>query len=157
MQLNAWEYPVPPIEYTEELRARKPRLRIGPGVLVTAAFIGPGTVITASRAGAEHGHGLLWTVVLAVIGAIVLQSLAAKIGIEQRQGLGESIRAALTGSVWLSPAICLVIFAIGVGNAAYQTGNLNRSCLRSELPVWWSSRLLAAVHRDWCRFVNFIG
>ena len=124
MQLNAWEYPVPPIECTEEMREPKPRFRIGPGVLVTAAFIGPGTVITASRAGAEHGYGLLWTVVLAVIGAIVLQSLAAKIGIEQRQGLGESIRAALTGSVWLSPAICLVIFAIGVGNAAYQTGNL---------------------------------
>ena len=31
------------------------RLRFGPGLLVTAAFIGPGTIVTASRAGAGYG------------------------------------------------------------------------------------------------------
>jgi NRAMP (natural resistance-associated macrophage protein)-like metal ion transporter len=92
--------------------------------LVTAAFIGPGTVVTASKAGAERGCGLLWTIVFACFGTIVLQSLAARVGIANGNGLGESIRQNLEDSRWLRPAILLVIAAIGIGNAAYQTGNL---------------------------------
>ena len=99
-------------------------LRLGPGLLVTAAFIGPGTVVTASAAGAERGCGLLWTILFSCFGTIVLQSLAARVGIVNRQGLGESIRETLKGTKWLRPAILVVISAVGVGNAAYQTGNL---------------------------------
>ncbi len=100
------------------------KLRFGPGLLVTAAFVGPGTVVTASRAGAAHGCELLWTIAFAVVGAIVLQALAARVGILQQTGLGEAIREQLGGSRWLRPAMALIIAAIGVGNAAYQTGNL---------------------------------
>ena len=100
------------------------RFRLGPGLLVTAAFIGPGTVVTASRAGAQFGCELLWTIVFASFGTIVLQSLAARLGITSGAGLGESIRQSLSQSRLLRPAIVLVIAAIGVGNAAYQTGNL---------------------------------
>ncbi|QDV41329.1 Divalent metal cation transporter MntH [Stieleria neptunia] len=100
------------------------RFRIGPGLLVTAAFIGPGTVVTASRAGAQFGCELLWTILFASLGTIVLQSLAARLGITSGAGLGESIRQSLSQSRLLRPAMVLVIAAIGVGNAAYQTGNL---------------------------------
>lgn len=98
--------------------------RFGPGLLVAAAFIGPGTVVTASRAGAEHGCELLWAILLSVFGAIVLQLLAARLGIVNRMGLGEFIRRRLADSVWLRVAIVLVISAIGIGNATYQSGNL---------------------------------
>lgn len=98
--------------------------RPGPGLMVTAAFIGPGTVITASRAGASEGLGLLWTVILATTAAIVLQSLAARLGILSGAGLSEAIRDSLQGSPWRIPTLTLVIVAIGLGNAAYQTGNL---------------------------------
>ncbi len=100
------------------------RPRFGPGLLITAAFIGPGTVVTASRAGAERGCGLLWTILFATVGAIVLQSLAARVGIVQRQGLGEAIRDALSGTRWFRPMLLLVVCALGVGNSAYQAGNL---------------------------------
>lgn len=100
------------------------RIRVGPGLLVTAAFIGPGTVVTASKAGAQFGCELLWTVLFASFGTIVLQSLAARLGIISGSGLGESIRQALSQSPLLRPAIALVIAAIGIGNTAYQTGNL---------------------------------
>lgn len=100
------------------------RFRVGPGLLVTAAFIGPGTVVTASRAGTLFGCELLWTVLFAVVGTIVLQSLAARLGILTGTGLSESIRDTLRGSRWLRPMLALVIVAIGLGNAAYQTGNL---------------------------------
>ncbi|MCO8124995.1 Nramp family divalent metal transporter [Stieleria sp. TO1_6] len=102
----------------------RPGFRLGPGLLVTAAFIGPGTVVTASKAGAQFGCQLLWTVVLASLGTIVLQSLAARLGISQQKGLGEMIRSTLAESRWKRPAVALVIASIGIGNAAYQTGNL---------------------------------
>ncbi|WP_315853903.1 Nramp family divalent metal transporter [Crateriforma spongiae] len=103
--------------------------RIGPGLLITAAFIGPGTVVTASKAGAERGLGLLWAIVFACFGTIVLQSLAARLGIIGRKGLGESIRDTLAQSPLLKPAIALVISAIGIGNTAYQTGNLTGAAI----------------------------
>jgi NRAMP (natural resistance-associated macrophage protein)-like metal ion transporter len=97
---------------------------IGPALLVTAAFIGPGTVTTASKAGTQFGCELLWAILLASMGTILLQSLAARLGIETGRGLSEAIRSALQGSMWLFPTLVLIIFAIGFGNAAYQTGNL---------------------------------
>jgi len=131
---------------TSEAGSRKEfpahRFRVGPGMLVTAAFIGPGTVVTASKAGAERGCSLLWTVLFACLGTILLQSLAARVGIVSRKGLGESIRETFTGSRWLKPAIGLVIAAIGVGNAAYQTGNLTgavsgiRLCTGGSQQAW---------------------
>lgn len=100
------------------------RFGLGPGILVTAAFIGPGTVVTASRAGTQHGCELLWTVLFAVIGTILLQSMAARLGILTGTGLSEAIRENLRESRWLRPIMLLTIVAIGFGNAAYQTGNL---------------------------------
>ena len=100
------------------------RFPMGPALLVTAAFIGPGTVITASKAGTQFGCDLLWTVLLATIGTILLQSLAARLGIETGRGLSEAIRSELQSSSWLAPTLALIIVAIGFGNAAYQTGNL---------------------------------
>ena len=37
--------------------------KIGPGVLVTAAFVGPGTVTTSTLAGANFGYALIWVLV----------------------------------------------------------------------------------------------
>lgn len=103
----------------------KGQSRFGPGFLVAAAFIGPGTVISASKAGAQEGNSLLWTILLASLGAIVLQSFAARLGILSGGGLGEHFRHSLRSSPWFYVVAALIIGAIGVGNAAYQTGNLS--------------------------------
>ncbi len=98
--------------------------RLGPGLIVTAAFIGPGTVTTASKSGADFGFALLWVVVFAVITAVILQEMSARLGLVGRRGLGQAIRETFQHSSfrWL---VCLfVLLAIGFGNAAYQTGNL---------------------------------
>ena len=100
------------------------RFRLGPGLLVSAAFIGPGTIVTASTAGAGYGAALLWTIVFAVAAAIVLQDMAARVGIAGRQGFGESIRASI-GSPALRRTLTLLVGAgILLGNAAFQAGNL---------------------------------
>ncbi len=101
------------------------RVGFGPGLLVAAAFIGPGTVVSASKAGAAHGCQLLWTIVFAVAGAVALQYFAARLGILSGRGLGERIQQLLQDSPFLRPTIALVVAAIGIGNAAYQTGNLS--------------------------------
>lgn len=98
--------------------------QIGPAFLVTAAFIGPGTVITASIAGANFGFGLLWALLFSVIATIILQEMTARLGIVTQQGLGENIRNACKHPLLRSFAILLVVSAIVVGNAAYQSGNI---------------------------------
>jgi manganese transport protein len=97
--------------------------KIGPGAVVTAAFIGPGTVTTCLRAGVEFRYALLWALVFATIGTIIFQEMAARLGVAGEIGLGEAIRRRFDGAgYWIAAA--LVVAAIGLGNAAYQTGNL---------------------------------
>ncbi len=117
------------------------RSPLGPALLVTAAFIGPGTVITASKAGTQFGCELLWTVLLATIGTILLQSLAARLGIETGSGLSEAIRSTLAASTWLLPTLALIIVAIGFGNAAYQTGNLTGAVVGVTALVGGSAKI----------------
>lgn len=103
---------------------RRLRLReIGPGAVVAAAFIGPGTVTTATLAGAHYGYALLWALVFSVIATLVLQEMAARLGLVTGQGLGEAVRARFTGAA-RTLAVGLVLGAIVIGNAAYETGNL---------------------------------
>jgi NRAMP (natural resistance-associated macrophage protein)-like metal ion transporter len=105
------------------LAKTKSRL-FGPAILVTAAFIGPGTVMAASLAGAKYGYRLLWAVAFSVFGAIVLQEMASRLGIVTGQGLSEAIKKTFKNPFFRIIAIVLVLLAILVGNAAYQTGNI---------------------------------
>lgn len=103
--------------------------QVGPAALVTAAFIGPGTVITATMAGANYGFSLLWALVFSVFATIILQEMAARLGVVTQQGLGENIRSACTSTTSKYLSIFLVVGAIVVGNAAYQVGNISGSSL----------------------------
>ena len=109
------------------------RLRsIGPGALTAAAFIGPGTVTTATVAGAAHGYALAWTLVFATIAAIILQEMAARLGVAGRLGLGEAITKAATTPALKWAAAGLIIAALFVGNAAYEGGNIAGAALGVE-------------------------
>ena len=100
------------------------RLRFGPGLLVTAAFIGPGTLVTASRAGAGYGVTLLWAVLFSVAATGILQDMAARVGLAGRRGLAEAIRDSLANRWIRVGALGLITGTILVGAAAFQTGNL---------------------------------
>ena len=98
--------------------------KLGPGALVTAAFIGPGTITTCSLAGANFGYALLWGMVFSIIATIVLQEMSARLGIITRQGLGEALRNHSSSKASRIFTSVLVISAIAAGNAAFQTGNI---------------------------------
>lgn len=101
------------------------RLRnLGPGLLVAAAFIGPGTVTTASVAGASTGYALLWALVFSIAATIVLQEMSARLGIVSREGLGEALRTTFDNVVVKVIAVALVVSAITIGAAAFETGNI---------------------------------
>lgn len=97
---------------------------IGPGAIVAAAFIGPGTVTTASVIGAEYAYLLVWTIAFSVLATIVLQEMSARLGLVSREGLGEALRGQFSNPVPKWATVALVISAIGIGTAAYQTGNI---------------------------------
>lgn len=106
------------------------RLRnVGPGALVTAAFIGPGTVTACTIAGASYGFALVWALVFATFATIILQEMAARLGVVARKGLGETLAGLLDTTVLKWPLVLLVGLALYLGNAAYEAGNLSGAAL----------------------------
>jgi manganese transport protein len=111
------------------------KLAIGPGALVAAAFIGPGTVTACTLAGANFGFALIWALVFATVATIILQDMAARLGVMGRVGLGEALVSG-TGNVFLKWAAAgLVLAALALGNAAYEAGNLSGGALGLEAIV----------------------
>ena len=100
-------------------------LRIGPGAMVAAAFIGPGTITTASVAGATTGITLIWAIVFSVLATVLLQELAVRSALTTDRDLASLIKGFGAGRLWGTPLLLLIILAVGVGNAAYQSGNLS--------------------------------
>jgi Mn2+/Fe2+ NRAMP family transporter len=106
--------------------------KLGPGVLVAAAFIGPGTVTACTLAGAKFGYALLWAMLLSIIATIVLQEMAARLGIISQQGLADVIKLELK-IPWIKYiVITIILAAIVIGNAAYEGGNIGGATLGLE-------------------------
>jgi manganese transport protein len=122
----------------------RPRLRIGPGIVITAAFIGPGTVTTATLAGAGFGTALLWCLAFATVATIVLQEMSARLGLTTRAGLGQALRH-MPGPRWVGMgAALLAVSAVVSGAAAYEAGNLTGAGLGLGATVGVHPKVLAA-------------
>jgi NRAMP (natural resistance-associated macrophage protein)-like metal ion transporter len=96
----------------------------GPGFLVAAAFIGPGTITTASLAGSGYGYTLVWALLFSVFATILFQEMSARLGLVTQSGLADAMRQYFVHPVSRVFVLGLVIGAIGIGNAAYEAGNL---------------------------------
>ena len=105
---------------------------LGPGPLIAAAFIGPGTVTVCTLAGVNFGFSLLWAMVLSTIATIVLQEMSARLGLISQKGLSEVIRDEIKTPFLKVFAVGLILFAIVVGNAAYEAGNITGGVLGLE-------------------------
>ena len=104
----------------------------GPSTLVAAAFIGPGTVTLCTLAGSQSGYSLLWALLFSILATIILQEMAARLGLITQQGLGEVIRQ--QSQSFLKLIFILIVFsAIIIGNAAYEAGNISGAILGLDL------------------------
>lgn len=108
---------------------------IGPGALVAAAFIGPGTVTMCTLAGVGFGYELIWALVISIIATIVLQEMAARLGIVSQKGLATVVREQIPSPVFRFFALFLILGAIVIGNAAYEAGNISGGVLGLETIV----------------------
>jgi len=102
---------------------------IGPGAIVAAAFIGPGTLTVASKAGGQFGYSLLWAVAFSTFACLVLQEMSARLGVVAQAGIGESINKNFNVPLLKPIVIGLVLAAVLIGNAAYESGNLSGGVL----------------------------
>ena len=114
-------------------QAERTHSNLGPGFLVTAAFIGPGTILTASRAGAEFGLSLLWALLFSLVMTFFLQEMALRLGLVKRLALTTILRDAVTQPVFKWGFLVLVGLAIVVGNSAYEGGNLTGAAAGAAL------------------------
>lgn len=105
---------------------------LGPGVLIAAAFIGPGTITACTIAGVSFGFSLLWALLLSTVATIVLQGMAARIGVVTQMGLAEVIKLQLKTKWIKASVILLILVAIVMGNAAYEAGNIGGATLGLE-------------------------
>ena len=64
---------------------------LGPGFLVTVGFIDPGNWATNIEGGARYGYELLWVVTLGAVMLILIQHMAAKLGIATGKSLAVNI------------------------------------------------------------------
>lgn len=105
---------------------------IGPGTLVAAAFIGPGTVTLCTLAGVSFGVNLLWAMLVSIIATIILQEMAARLGIISQKGLSEVIRKEINNRLLRRVITVLILSAIVIGNASYEAGNISGGILGLE-------------------------
>jgi manganese transport protein len=66
---------------------------LGPGFLISVGYMDPGNWATDLAAGSRYGYTLLFVIMLSNLMAILLQSLAIKLGIAGEQDLAQACRA----------------------------------------------------------------
>ena len=97
---------------------------IGPGAIITAAFIGPGTITTCIKSGYETGYSLLGIMIVAILVAITIQIFAAKIGIITQIGISRNIRENIHSKIGKAFSYFMIVIGIFVGNSAFEAGNI---------------------------------
>ena len=64
---------------------------MGPAFLVSVGYMDPGNWATSLEAGSRYGYALLWVITLASAIAILMQLLAARLGIATGKDLAQLI------------------------------------------------------------------
>jgi len=97
---------------------------IGPGIIITAAFIGPGTITTCIKAGYEYGYSPIGIMIISIIIAIIIQSSAAKLGIITQSSMSQNIQVNNNSLMHRFLSMLLVVFPIFISCSAFESGNI---------------------------------
>src|ERR1700730_352669 len=114
----------------------------GPGYLVAVGYMDPGNWATGLAGGARYGYTLLSVILISNFMAIVLQALAARLGIASGRDLAQACRDSyskpVTISLWL---LCEI--AIAACDLAEVIGSAIALNLLFGLPLIWGVCLTA--------------
>lgn len=114
---------------------------LGPGPLIAAAFIGPGTVTVCTLAGANFSFSLLWALALSVVATVILQEISGRIGIVTGSDLSTLLRNQTGNRAFRLFSMVLILVAVVLGNAAYESGNISGANL--GLAFYWEAPTLS--------------
>src|SRR5258705_4207187 len=85
---------------------------VGPAAMVRVGYMDPGNWATDLEGGARFGYQLLWVLVASNMIAMLLQSLAARLGIVGRMDLAQACRACyarpVTLALWLLCEVAII-------------------------------------------------
>lgn len=116
---------------------------LGPGFLISVAYMDPGNWATNISGGAEFGPALLWVIVLASLLAIVIQIIAAKLGIATGKGVASLCRERLP-----KPAVYVLWAAAELAMIATDMAEIIGAAigfsLIFHLPLWAGAILAGA-------------
>ncbi len=108
---------------------------LGPGFLVTVGFVDPGNWATNIEGGATFGYDLLWVVTLGTLMLIIIQHLAAKLGIATGKSLAVNIRDFFPKPVTAFLGFTVVLACIATDVAELLGGSIGFSLLFG-MPLW---------------------
>ncbi len=116
---------------------------VGPGFLISVAYMDPGNWATNIEGGARYGPALLWVIVLASLMAILIQIVAAKLGIATGKGVADICRERfprpVTLLLWVAAELAMIATDI-----AEIIGAAIGFSLVFGLPLW-AGAILAAI------------
>ncbi|KAI9106549.1 hypothetical protein K1719_022077 [Acacia pycnantha] len=119
---------------------KKPRWRdflsyVGPGFLVSMAYLDPGNLETDLQAGANHGFELLWVILIGLLFALIIQSLAANLGVTTGKHLSELCKVEYPSLVkyclWLLAEISVI-----AADIAEVVGTAFALNILFHIPLW---------------------
>ena len=110
---------------------KKIKISIGPGFIITSAFIGPGTITLCTLSGIDFGYSLIWCIVFSIIATSYLQELSARIGVISRLGLGDIFKSS-SNNLIKNVFFVFVFLSLFIGNSAYESGNISGTVMGIE-------------------------
>lgn len=108
---------------------------LGPGFLVTVGFIDPGNWATNIEGGSKFGYDLLWVITLSTFMLIVIQNMAAKLGIATGKSLAVNIRERFSPPVSAFLGLTIVLACVATDVAELLGGAIGFNLLFG-MPLW---------------------
>ncbi len=109
---------------------------MGPAYLVSVGYMDPGNWATDLEGGARFGYALVWVLLMSNLMAVLLQTLAARLGVVTGMDLAQACRAEYSPRVnfvlWL-----LAEVAIAATDLAEVLGTIIALKLLFDLPLLW--------------------
>ncbi|MEJ2422470.1 MAG: Nramp family divalent metal transporter [Acidobacteriota bacterium] len=115
----------------------------GPAYLVSVGYMDPGNWATDLAAGAQFNYALIWVLLMSNLMAVLLQSLAARLGVVRGLDLAQACRAEYPSGVNFSLYILCEI-AITATDLAEVIGSAIALQLLFGLPLIWGVVITAA-------------
>ncbi len=117
---------------------------LGPGFLVTVGFIDPGNWATNIAGGAKFGYELLWVITLSTLILIVIQNMAARLGIATGNSLAVNIRKHFNNRLSSMIGITIVA-ACGATDVAELLGGAIGIKLLFGCPLWIGALVIVVI------------